>query len=46
MILVDISVWIGHFRCASALLVKCLEKAERLIHPWVIGELGLHFMAQ
>lgn len=40
MILVDTSVWIDHFRCSSCLLVKCLENAEVLIHPWVIGELA------
>lgn len=40
MILVDTSVWIGHWRAAHAQLQKILEDEQVLMHPFVIGELA------
>ncbi len=39
MILVDTSVWIGHFQSASSRLSSLLENGEVLTHPFVTGEL-------
>lgn len=41
MILVDTSVWVDHFRKSSKRLVELLEEDQVLVHPFVIGELGL-----
>ncbi len=41
MILVDTSVWIGHFRASDSILVGLLEQGQVLTHPFVIGELAL-----
>ncbi len=41
MILVDTSVWIGHFRTADSTLVDLLERGRVLAHPFVTGELAL-----
>jgi hypothetical protein len=40
MILIDTSVWIGHFRASNATLAGVLEEGLALIHPFVIGELA------
>jgi predicted nucleic acid-binding protein len=40
MILVDTSVWIGHFRSADARLSSLLEERRVLMHPFVLGELA------
>jgi predicted nucleic acid-binding protein len=40
MILIDTSVWIGHFRSRSAVLEELLAGESALIHPFVIGELA------
>ncbi|HEX2167560.1 MAG TPA: type II toxin-antitoxin system VapC family toxin [Longimicrobiales bacterium] len=40
MILVDTSVWIGHFRRSDRLLMELLEAGEVLTHPFVVGELA------
>lgn len=40
MILVDTSVWIGHFRVGNPLLSEVLGSALVLTHPFVIGELA------
>ena len=40
MILVDTSVWIGHWRSANGFLQKILEDEQVLMHPFVIGELA------
>lgn len=40
MILVDTSVWIGHLRTPSTLLVQLLDLEQVLIHPFVVGELA------
>jgi predicted nucleic acid-binding protein len=41
VILVDTSVWIGHFRISDPTLVDLLERRLILTHPFVIGELAL-----
>lgn len=41
MVLVDTSVWIDHLRRGEAALVRLLEEAQVLIHPFVVGELAL-----
>jgi predicted nucleic acid-binding protein len=41
VILVDTSVWIDHFRRASADLVSLLNDGQVLTHPFVIGELAM-----
>ena len=40
MILVDSSVWIDHFRHASAELAALLASRVVMVHPFVIGELA------
>ena len=40
MVLVDTSVWIGHFRKISRPLTGLLEREEVLLHSFVIGELA------
>ncbi len=40
MILVDSSVWIGHFRTADARLADLLEQHQVVTHPFVVGELA------
>jgi len=40
MILVDTSIWIGHFRQTDAVLVGLLEDGRVLTHQMVIGELA------
>ena len=40
MVLVDTSVWINHFREASAKLAALLDQELVLVHPFVIGELA------
>jgi len=41
MILVDTSVWVGHFRLADPILIDLLGRGSVLIHPFVVGELAL-----
>lgn len=41
MILVDTSVWIGHLRAGDPVLARLLDRAEVLVHPFVIGEIAL-----
>jgi predicted nucleic acid-binding protein len=41
VILVDTSVWVGHFRISDPILVDLLERGQVLTHPFVIGELAL-----
>ena len=45
MILVDTSVWVGHFRGNDPRLVEFLEQGQVLTHPFVIGELALGGLA-
>lgn len=40
MILVDSSVWIDHFRRASAELAALLASRVVMVHPFVVGELA------
>jgi len=40
MILVDTSVWIDHLRVGDEGLVKLLDSAQVLCHPFVVGELA------
>jgi hypothetical protein len=46
VILVDTSVWIEHFRAASAMLSRLLDNGEVLGHPFVVGELALGNLRQ
>jgi hypothetical protein len=41
MILVDTSIWIGHFRTGDERLQSLLHDGSVLTHPFVIGELAL-----
>ena len=40
MILVDTSVWVDHLRNGDALLADLLERANVVMHPFVIGEIA------
>jgi predicted nucleic acid-binding protein len=40
VVLVDTSVWVFHFRETNHGLVKLLDNAEVMCHPFVIGELA------
>jgi predicted nucleic acid-binding protein len=40
VIVVDTSIWIGHFRSRSAALSSLLEAEEVMMHPFVVGELA------
>jgi predicted nucleic acid-binding protein len=40
MILVDTSVWIGHFRNAASGLSEALKRGFVAMHPFVVGELA------
>jgi predicted nucleic acid-binding protein len=46
MVLVDTSVWIGHFRVASLPLVQLLKETKVVVHPFVIGELACGHLAR
>lgn len=41
MILVDTSIWIDHLRHGDPDLVRLLNQASVLCHPYVIGEVAL-----
>ena len=40
MVLVDTSVWVGHFRSGDQRLASLLEQEEVVSHPLVVGELA------
>lgn len=40
MILADTSVWVDHLRRGDARLVKLLESASVLMHPYIVGEIA------
>ena len=40
MILVDTSVWVDHLRSGDVQLVDLLERANVIMHPFVIGEIA------
>jgi predicted nucleic acid-binding protein len=46
MILVDTSVWIGHFRQSDSALSARLNNREVLAHPLVIGEIAMGLLPQ
>ena len=39
-VLIDTSVWVGHFRCRNDALVELVALDLSLTHPMVIGELA------
>ena len=39
-VLVDTSIWIGHFRKADTALAGLLDDEQVLTHPFVVGELA------
>lgn len=41
MILADTSAWIEMFEGRDAVLLEQVQKEQVLMHPWVLGELGL-----
>jgi len=41
VILVDTSVWIDHFRQGEPRLIRLLEMASVVMHPWIVGEIAL-----
>ena len=45
MILVDTSVWVDHLRHADAGLADLLERAQVLMHPFVVGEIACGSLA-
>lgn len=40
-VLVDTTVWIDHLHTGDPALVELLDRAEVLVHEWVIGEIAL-----
>lgn len=46
MILADTSIWIDHLRKGDALLMRRLESAQVLAHPFVTGEIALGSLRQ
>jgi predicted nucleic acid-binding protein len=40
MVLVDTSVWVGHFRKGDPRLAAMLDEGEVACHPFIIGELA------
>lgn len=46
MVLVDTSVWIGHFRVTNLALVRLLKETRVVVHPFVIGELACGRLAR
>jgi predicted nucleic acid-binding protein len=46
VILVDMSVWVQHFRDRDASLAELLERGAALTHPFVVGELALGNLRQ
>lgn len=46
MILVDTSVWVDHLRIGDELLQTLLAEELVLVHPFVIGEVGLGSIPQ
>ena len=45
MILVDTSVWIDHLRRTDVHLAELLERAEVVMHPFVVGEIACGTLA-
>lgn len=40
MILVDTSVWVDHLRSGDARLADLLDRAQVVMHPFVVGEIA------
>ncbi len=40
MVLVDTSIWVGHFRAGNARLSALLDEGQVAVHPLIIGELA------
>jgi predicted nucleic acid-binding protein len=40
LILVDTSVWVDHLRSGEAQLADLLERAQVVMHPFVVGEIA------
>lgn len=45
MILVDTSVWVDHLRAGDAQLTELLERAQVVVHPFVVGEIACGSLA-
>ncbi len=45
MIIVDTNVWIDHLRRLAPSLVVILQERRQRVHPFVIGELALGYVA-
>lgn len=45
MILVDTSVWVDHLRKGDVLLAELLQRAEVVMHPFVVGEIACGSLA-
>jgi predicted nucleic acid-binding protein len=45
VILADTSIWVNHLRHGDHVLVRLLEDAQILGHPWVLGEISLGRLA-
>lgn len=41
MILADTSIWIDHLNAGDVLMAQLLDRAEILVHPFVVGELAM-----
>jgi predicted nucleic acid-binding protein len=46
MILADTSVWVDHFRAGVPRLVRLLEDARIVMHPFIVGELACGHLAR
>lgn len=44
MILVDTAIWIDHFANADERLYALLDREAVLLHPFVLGEIGLGYL--
>ena len=45
MILVDTSVWVDHLRAGDARLAALLDRAQVVMHPFVVGEIACGSLA-
>ncbi|MCC6320070.1 MAG: type II toxin-antitoxin system VapC family toxin [Phycisphaerales bacterium] len=40
MVLVDSSIWIGHFHSSDRVLVRLIDDGRVITHPFVVGEIA------